>query len=175
LFDAASRIAVPDGYVSEISLAVPALIRTLVERLERGILLFVDYGFGAREYYHPQRMRGTLICHYRHRAHDDPFFLPGLQDITAHVDFTSVAVAAVQQGAQLAGYTSQAHFLINLGITELLTAYQTDDGEYAQQAAAVQKLLSPAEMGELFKAIALARGALSPLSGFARGDLSRLL
>lgn len=101
----AQRIPVPEGYISEISLAARGLAASLSRRLTQGVLLFIDYGFGAREYYHPQRSQGTLMCHYRHHAHDDPFFLTGLQDITAHVDFSAIAEAAVDNGAQLLGYT----------------------------------------------------------------------
>jgi SAM-dependent MidA family methyltransferase len=175
LHDAAARIGAPAGYVSEISLAVPGLISTLAPMVRHGVLLLIDYGFGHREYYHPQRTSGTLMCHYRHRAHDDPFFLPGLQDITAHVDFTAVANAGVRAGMRLAGYTSQAHFLVNLGITDLLAREPAQDPAYFARAAQAQKLLSPAEMGELFKVIALSRGPLPALRGFVRGDLSRLL
>ena len=144
--------------------------------LERGVLLFIDYGFGEAEYYHPQRTEGTLMCHYRHRAHADPFFWPGLQDITAHVDFSAVLRAGLQTGLTLLGYTTQAHFLVNLGITDLLARTPPEPAAgYLRLAAQVQKLLSPSEMGELFKVIALGRGVDAPLSGFARGDLSRLL
>jgi SAM-dependent MidA family methyltransferase len=175
LHDAAARIDAPAGYVSEIGLAASGLIGTLAALVRHGVLLCIDYGFGHAEYYHPQRTRGTLMCHYRHRAHDDPFFLPGLQDITSHVDFTAVANAGVRAGMRLAGYTSQAHFLVNLGITDLLAREPADDTAYIAHAAQVQKLLSPAEMGELFKVIALSRGPLPALRGFVRGDLSRLL
>jgi SAM-dependent MidA family methyltransferase len=172
----ARRLGPPVPYVGEIALAAPALVRSLAERLVQGVLLFVDYGFGEAEYYHPQRARGTLMCHYRHRAHDDPFFLPGLQDITAHVNFSAVARAGVQAGLALLGYTTQSHFLINLGITELLARTPAEQaGRYLPLAAQAQRLLSPSEMGELFKAIALGRGLASGLSGFARGDLGRLL
>jgi SAM-dependent MidA family methyltransferase len=116
------------------------------------------------------------MCHYRHRAHDDPFFLPGLQDITAHVDFSAVARTGLECGLTLLGYTTQAHFLINLGITELLARTPPEQtANYLPLSAQVQKLLSPSEMGELFKVIALGRGVEPPLSGFVRGDLSRLL
>jgi SAM-dependent MidA family methyltransferase len=111
------------------------------------------------------------MCHYRHHAHDDPFLYPGLQDITAHVDFTFAAQAAVDQGASLLGYTGQAQFLINCGITDFLAEISPDDtATYLPQAAQAQKLLSPAEMGELFKAIALGRGIDESLLGFKRGD-----
>jgi len=139
-------------------------------------LLLIDYGFGRREYYHPQRAQGTLMCHYRHRAHDDPFFLPGLQDLTAHVDFTAVAEAGIDAGLKLLGYTTQAQFLVNCGITELLEqqSAQATTSRLAPSAG-VQKLLSPAEMGELFKVIALGRGIDGPLLGFSSDDKSRLL
>lgn len=171
------RLDVPTPYVTEISPEAVALTRTLATCLEHGAALVIDYGFGRREYYHPQRSGGTLMCHYRHRAHDNPFFLPGLQDITAHVDFTAIAEAAVGCGAAHAGYTTQAHFLVNCGLTDRLQgmhASSTDAG-YARLAAGAQKLLSPAEMGELFKVIAFSRGLPLPLRGFARGDLTRLL
>jgi SAM-dependent MidA family methyltransferase len=163
-------------YISEVSLTVAALVRTLASALERGALLFIDYGFGRAEYYHPQRNRGTLMCHYRHHAHDDPFFAPGLQDITSHVDFTSVALAGVEAGLKLAGYTTQAHFLVNAGITELLAHTPPQNvAEYLPLAAQAHKLLSPAEMGELFKVIAMTRGIEDELVGFRAGDKSRLL
>ena len=169
-------VSVPDDYLSEISLAIPGLVGSLSERLQQGVLLFIDYGFGAREYYHPQRTQGTLMCHYRHHAHDNPFFLPGLQDITAHVDFTAVAERAIDSGAHLLGYTSQAHFLINCGITELLSETSPENlRDYQPLSAQLQKLTSPAEMGELFKVIALGKGLDAPLRGFASGDKSRFL
>jgi len=176
LLAAAGRLGLDSPYLSEVGLAGPALVRSLASRLERGLLLFIDYGFGQTEYYHPQRSQGTLMCHYRHRAHDDPFVFPGLQDITAHVDFSAIAHSGVDSGLALLGYTSQAHFLINLGITDLLSRMPADRvSAYLPHASAVQKLLSPAEMGELFKVIALGRGLDKPLTGFLHGDLSRLL
>lgn len=165
-----------DDYLSEVSLAARGLVTSLCERMDRGALLFIDYGFGAREYYHPQRHRGTLMCHYRHHAHDDPFYLPGLQDITAHVDFTAIAEAAIDHGAHFLGYTSQAHFLFNNGALDFLKEVSPDDLQaYLPLSAQLQKLTSPAEMGELFKVIALGKSMDQPLAGFARGDLSRLL
>lgn len=166
----------PDDYETEVSLAVPALVATLARTLERGVLLFIDYGFPTREYYHPQRARGTLMCHYRHHAHDDPFVLVGLQDITAHVDFTAVATAGVEAGLNVLGYATQAQFLVNLGITNLLGETPAESiRAYAPLAAQAQKLLSPAEMGELFKVIALGRGIAEPLAGFARADRTHTL
>ncbi len=172
----ARQIVVPDNTLGEISRATRGLVSSLSERLQQGVLLFIDYGFGAREYYHEQRVCGTLMCHYRHHAHDDPFFLPGLQDITAHVDFTAAVEAAIDAGLHLYGYTTQAHFLINCGITDLLA--QTDPEsvrDYLPLSAQLQKLTSPAEMGELFKVIALGRGVGAPLCGFVAGDKSRFL
>jgi SAM-dependent MidA family methyltransferase len=148
----------------------------LASRLEIGALLFIDYGFGAREFYHAQRTRGTLMCHYRHHAHDDPFYLPGLQDITAHVNFTDIAESGIDAGLELIGYTNQAFFLINGGITELLAQHEPENlREYLPLSGQLQKLTSPAEMGDLFKVIAMGRGMANPLTGFARGELSRAL
>jgi SAM-dependent MidA family methyltransferase len=176
LLEIAKNIQVPNDYLSEVSLAARGLVASLCERMDKGALLFVDYGFGAGEYYHPQRSRGTLMCHYRHHAHDDPFYLPGLQDITAHVDFSAVAEAAIDNGAHFLGYTSQAHFLLNNGMAEFLIEVAPDDVKaYAPLSAQLQKLTSPAEMGELFKVIALGVELDQPLAGFLRGDLSRLL
>ena len=172
----AQQIVVPDDTLSEISLAARGLVGSLSERLQQGVLLFIDYGFGAREYYHAQRDCGTLMCHYRHYAHDDPLFLPGLQDITAHVDFTAAAEAAIDAGLHLYGYTTQAHFLINCGITDLLAEADPENvRDYLPLSAQLQKLTSPAEMGELFKVIAVGKGMGVPLSGFVAGDKSRFL
>lgn len=168
---AAERLALAPGYVTEIGLAAQAFARSVGAVLERGVMLFVDYGFPAREYYHPQRTQGTLMCHYRHRAHADPFFLPGLQDITAHVDFSAIAGAATGEGLEMLGYASQEQFLLNCGITDVMLRTPPEDAaRYLPQAAAANKLLSPAEMGELFKAIACGRGVPDELVGFASGD-----
>jgi SAM-dependent MidA family methyltransferase len=174
LQQAVSARDLPDDYETEINLAAPALISSLAQGLTRGVLLFIDYGFPAHEFFHPQRNRGTLMCHYRHQAHADPFLWPGLQDITAHVDFSAVARAG--SGLNLLGYTGQAQFLINCGITELLAAVPAaDTARYAPLAAQAQQLLSPAEMGELFKVIALGRGITGLLLGFRSGDRSHTL
>ncbi len=176
LLSAAQALDLPDDYETEINLAASAFIKSFAARLRKGAMLFIDYGFPAAEYYHPQRARGTLMCHYRHHAHDDPYALVGLQDITAHVDFTAIADAGAEAGMSVVGYAAQAQFLINCGITDLLA--ETDAGDasaYAPRAAQAQKLLSPAEMGELFKVIALGRGIEGPLLGFARGDRSHTL
>lgn len=175
LFEIASGLKLAPGYVSEIGLAARAFIATLAPIIERGALLAIDYGFGEGEYYHPQRSSGTLMCHYRNQAHGDPFYLPGLQDITSHVDFSAVAHAGIAGGLELFGYTTQANFLINCGITGLLSQESPENiAEYLPLSAGAQKLLSPSEMGELFKVIALGKN-LEGLIGFARGDKSRLL
>lgn len=171
LHEAAARLKLAPGYRSEIGLAAQGLIASLAECLERGTLLFIDYGFGASEFYHPQRREGTLMCHFRHRSHDDPLSHPGLQDLTAHVDFSAIAEAGMAHGLALAGYTSQAHFLINCGLTDLLAETSPEQASaYLPLAAQAQKLVSPAEMGELFKVIAFTKGEAIPLRGFARGD-----
>lgn len=183
LLDVARRLPPTDQlshplYISEISLANRHFIRSLATLLQRGAILLIDYGFGQNEYYHPQRHQGTLMCHYRHHAHDDPFFLPGLQDITSHVDFSAIARTALDSGLQLAGYTTQAHFLINCGITDLLARTPADQpGSYLPLVSQVQRLVSPAEMGELFKVMILSRDIdIDAVScGFMRGDLRRLL
>ena len=161
--------AVP--FVSEVSLATRHWVSEWGHRLSQGALLLIDYGLPRHELYHPQRNHGTLRCHYRQRAHDNPFWWPGLSDITSHVDFTAVAEAGFDAGLDVLGYTSQASFLINCGLGELLMARQEDGGEQAVRAnGAVQTLIAPGEMGELFKVIALGRGIDVPLRGFARGD-----
>ena len=167
----AARMPALPGYVSEINLQGEAWIAAMGGWLERGAALLLDYGFPRSEYYHPQRAGGTLMCHLRHHAHGDPFTAPGLQDITAHVDFTAMADAALEAGLQVLGYTSQARFLMNAGLMELLAQLDPSDvQQYAQAVAPVQKLLSESEMGELFKVLAVGRGITEPLAGFSRGD-----
>jgi SAM-dependent MidA family methyltransferase len=144
------------NFESELPEQASAWINTVAQFMESGILLLLDYGFPANEFYHPQRSGGTLQCHYRHHSHSEPFYLPGLQDITAHVDFSALTEAAVSSGLDLIGYTTQAHFLINLGILDRLGA-MTGDQQYLRHAQAVGRLLSEAEMGELFKAVAFAK------------------
>jgi len=161
----------PDGYITEVCPAAQGLIASLAKLLQQGVILMLDYGFSAREYYHPQRRQGTLMCHFQHYAHDDPLIYPGLQDITAHVNFTAMAETALAHGLNCAGYTTQAQFLMNCGILQLLqTVSPEDSARYLPMVAAVQKLLSPAEMGELFKVLALSKGLSEPLLGFVSGD-----
>ncbi|MES2771916.1 MAG: SAM-dependent methyltransferase [Pseudomonadota bacterium] len=164
------------GYLSELSLVVPAWLAALSKALRCGALLLIDYGFPQREYYHPQRHNGTLMCHYRHYAHGEAFYFPGLQDITAHVDFTAVTESACANGLDLLGYTTQSTFLFNCGVTEVLARTPADDAlRYLPIANEVQKLISPAEMGELFKVIAFGKGLGEPLIGFKQGDRSHTL
>jgi SAM-dependent MidA family methyltransferase len=176
LLEAAQGIRVPSPYVSEIGLAAQAWMRTLAQSLDEGVLFVVDYGFPAHEYYHPQRSMGTLMCHYQHRAHGDPFAHPGEEDITAHVDFSALAAAAREAGAEVLGYATQAQFLVNCGITEVLAEANADNAlHYAPIAAQAQKLLSPAEMGELFKVLAVGSPRRGPLLGFSHGERSASL
>jgi SAM-dependent MidA family methyltransferase len=162
--------AFPPGdydYLSEINLAAEALVRTVAQSLECGIALFIDYGFPAREYYHPQRSMGTMRCHYRHRFHGDPFFMPGLQDITAHVDFSAMAQAAESGGSEVYGFTTQAYFLISCGLAVLVAGGDPNMTLSRLKAtSAVHRLISPAEMGELFKVLAIGKGFEGPLQGF---------
>jgi SAM-dependent MidA family methyltransferase len=177
LRDAARGCYPAEGdYLSEINPAAQALVTSLAARCAAGLLLAVDYGFPAGEYYHPQRKDGTLMAHYRHRTIDDPFFLPGLADVTAHVDFSAIAHAGVAGGMSVAGYATQARFLINCGILDALTRRgDPQSPAYIREAAAVQKLLSPAEMGELFKVLALTKHIDEDLVGFREGDQSHRL
>lgn len=158
--------ALPDGYLTEVHPQQAGFVRMLADMLRAGgggAALLIDYGFPAHEYYLPQRAQGTLMCHYRHRAHGDPFFLPGLQDITAHVDFTAVARAGLEAGLDLQAYMSQAAFLLSAGLTSLLGRGPVDDpARWLPAANAVQKLTSPAEMGELFKVLVLAHDLALP-------------
>lgn len=161
----------PPDYVSELGEQAAAWVAEAGRRVGRGALLLIDYGFPAGEFYHPQRAQGTLMCHYRHRAHDDPFLWPGLQDVTAHVDFSAIAQAGLDAGLDLLGYASQANVLLNLGLPERFTALAGHDPVvHARAAQGVQRLIGDAEMGELFKVIALGRGLSDDAIGFVRAD-----
>ena len=160
------------GYASEINLAIRPWLHSIADCLEAGMVLLIDYGYPRREYLHPQRAAGTLQCHYRQRVHDDVFFHPGLQDITAHVDFTSVAEAATDAGLQVAGYTTQAHFLLDCGIEGLLQGSASVDGvDYLRQAQQAKTLMLPGEMGERFQCMALTRGLDTDIPGFRMQDM----
>jgi SAM-dependent MidA family methyltransferase len=165
----------PDGYVSELCLAFQPWISGLAAQLEAGIALLIDYGLPRSQLYHPERARGTLRCHFRHRAHDDPFVNVGLQDITAWVDFTRVAEAADSAGLEVLGFNTQAAFLIGAGMESLLATEMELAGEDARRRATLageaRRLMLPGEMGEVFKVIALGRGIVAPLAGFATQDL----
>mgnify|MGYP001405849044 CR=1 FL=1 len=176
LLELVSKLNLHEGYMTEVCPAASGLIASLANVLEQGIILMIDYGFSAREYYHPQRNQGTLMCHYQHYAHIDPLIYIGLQDITAHVNFSQIAMLCDPHGIRLAGYASQAQFLMNCGILELMSQVSPHDmARYAPLAAAAQKLLSPAEMGDLFKVIALSKNIDEPLLGFMQGDKSYTL
>jgi SAM-dependent MidA family methyltransferase len=168
----------PDGcdYLSEINLAAEALVEDLGSRLCAGAMLIVDYGFPRAEHYHPERREGTLMGHYRHRAHSDPFLWPGLSDITAHVDFTAIAEAGERAGLTVAGYTTQASFLIACGLLERLRAIAPPQSlAYLREASAVQTLTSVRGMGERFKVMALARSGDIDWRGFSLSDHSHRL
>ncbi|MFZ3087526.1 MAG: SAM-dependent methyltransferase, partial [Methylotenera sp.] len=176
LFDLAANLALPNDYLTEVCPAASGLITSLAHLLKRGVIVMLDYGFSAREYYHPQRNLGTLMCHYQHYAHTEPLTYVGLQDITAHVDFTGIAHAGVNSGLALSGFCTQAQFLMNCGILNLMSQVSAHNmAQYAPLAAAAQKLLSPAEMGDLFKGIAFSKKFEAPLLGFASGDKSHTL
>ncbi|MDR9455604.1 MAG: SAM-dependent methyltransferase [Spiribacter sp.] len=161
----------PSGYASEWCPGLAPWVNALSALIEAGAALLVDYGYPRREYYHAQRQTGTLLCHYRHRAHDDPFYWPGLQDITASVDFTLAARAGQQAGLEVLGFTTQGNFLTGAGLPQLLEETAAGDpnraAELAQQA---KPLLFPDEMGERFKVLALGRALDEPLAGFSFTD-----
>src|SRR6186713_2326003 len=166
----------PDGYVSEVCLSFQPWMASLAAQLEEGVALLIDYGLPRAHLYHPERSAGTLRCHFRHRAHDDPFINVGLQDITAWVDFTRVAEAADSAGLEVLGFASQAAFLIGAGMESLLTAGMQLAGEdnvaRSRLAGEARRLMLPGEMGEIFKVIALGRGYESPLAGFSTQTLA---
>ncbi len=157
------------GTVVEIHLQAQAFVRTLAQHMGRAVAIFIDYGFPEAEYYHPQRTGGTLMCHRAHQSDADPLVAVGLKDITAHVNFTGIALAAQDAGLEVLGYTSQARFLINSGLAALMK-----DAPLLQRTAA-QRLIHEHEMGELFKVIGLARGVRLDAVGFASGDRSHRL
>jgi len=173
---AAARFPAEGDHESEINPAAEALIEDIGGRMTGGAALFIDYGFPAAEYYHPQRSAGTLMCHYRHRAHTNPFLWPGLTDITAHVDFSAMAAAGERAGLALAGFAAQAPFLLGCGILDALAANgEPGSVEYLKASIPVQRLLSPAEMGELFKVLALAKSRDIAWPGFTLADRSHRL
>ena len=156
-------------YLTEIHPQGEAFVKTLADRLQKGAVFLIDYGFPEREYYHEQRSSGTLMCHQGHLADSNPLLSVGLKDITAHVNFTSVALSAQEAGLHVLGYTTQAHFLINSGLLDLLETASI------QERAMAQKLITEHEMGELFKVIALGVGPMWEPKGFHQGDRSHTL
>jgi SAM-dependent MidA family methyltransferase len=170
---ARERYPAEGDYLGEVNRAAEALVTTVGRRIASGALLVIDYGFPRHEYYHPQRASGTLVGHYRHRVHADPFLWPGLSDLTSHVDFTAVAEAGERAGLHVAGFATQASFLLGCGILDRLRGVGAPESiEYLRAASAVQKLLSPAEMGELFKVLLLGRSSVRLL---ALSDMSQRL
>ncbi|MSP52781.1 MAG: class I SAM-dependent methyltransferase [Gammaproteobacteria bacterium] len=157
------------GYQTEINLMLDAWLASLAEILQQGVILLIDYGFPRHEYFHPQRSMGTLMCHYRHRAHSDPFLNVGLQDITAHVDFTAVAEAATKNNLDVLGFTTQAAFLLNNKILEL--ANSEHDQQRWRNVQKIQQLIAPQEMGELFKVMALGKNFYEALPAFEFKDM----
>ena len=165
-----------EGYVSEYCPRLPAWTRAVTQPLRQGAALWFDYGLPRAQYYLPERHEGTLVCHYRHRAGSDPFVNVGLQDITAWVDFTHLAEASREAGFELAGFTTQAHFLAGLGIDrEMRLAAGDDQNSFARLANQARQLMLPGEMGERFKAMAWLRGLELPLPGFGLLDLRHTL
>ncbi len=161
------RESIPKPYTTEINCNIKPWLNSLNDVLDEGLILISDYGYPRQEYFHPQRHAGTLICHYRHHAHDDPFLYPGLQDITASVDFTTVAEAAADAGLHVSGFTTQAHFLIASGLDQFVSEYETDDVvERTKMVHQVTKLTMPGEMGEIFKFIGLTKELDIQLCGF---------
>ena len=166
-----SRYQLLPGYISEAHILLSAWLQSVAAVLEQGMMLLIDYGYPRHEYYHPQRSSGTLMCHYRQRAHNDPFLWPGLQDITAHVDFTAVAEAALVAELEVTGYTTQTYFLLDCGLDNLLQqAGPTDSTHYIHLAQQAKTLILPDEMGERFKCIGLARGLTTTVPGFRLQD-----
>ena len=164
-------LCLPAHYTSEINFHAEAWVGSVADRLTEGMVLLVDYGFPRAEFYHPQRAGGTLMCHYRHRAHADPLIGVGLQDITAHVDFTAIAAAGCAAGLELLGYTSQAAFLLDCDLEKILSASDPDDVRtHLALTRQIKKLTLPQEMGELVKVMALGRGLDRPLAGFRQQD-----
>ncbi|RLA07033.1 MAG: class I SAM-dependent methyltransferase [Gammaproteobacteria bacterium] len=168
------HLGLAEGYLTEINFAAETWVESLANVLDEGLVLLVDYGYCRDEYYHPQRNQGTFLCYFRHTAADDPVRFPGLQDMTAHIDFTAMAEAASRGGLQVSGFTTQANFLISCGILDQL-ADRADDDNYIETLAPVKQLLLPGGMGEVFKVLALTRGYAQPLRGMATRDIRHTL
>tara|TARA_R110002072_G_scaffold3803_3_gene27144 strand:- start:12756 stop:13955 length:1200 start_codon:yes stop_codon:yes gene_type:complete len=161
----------PENYVSEINTQLGSWLSGLESALNKGVMFFIDYGYSAAEYYHPERMDGSLLCHYRHRVHADPFYNPGLQDITCSANFTALAECADSVGLHVSGYTNQTYFLFGCGLEELLADMnQLDIKAQTKIAQQVRILTMPEEMGERFKVMALTKDYNSILQGFTLMD-----
>lgn len=171
LTERVAPLRLPPDYESEIGFAAEAWTRSVADILQSGVVLLIDYGFPRAEFYHPDRSSGTLMCHYRHRAHGDPLILAGLQDITAHVDFTAIADAGADGGLDVLGYTSQAAFLIGSGLERAAGRLDPSDTRaHLALTEQIKKLTLPHEMGELYKIMVLGRGVTPPLQGFGLQD-----
>ena len=165
-----------EGFISEVCPRAQAWIHALGVSLQRGLALVIDYGFPAREYYLPERSQGTLRCHYQHRAHNDPLILPGIQDVTCHVNFSALAEAGRTAGFDVLGYTSQESYLLALGLLDLATPQPEDDENVMlSRAAEVKQLILPSQMGEAFKVMALGKNIEQALAGFKLRDRSSSL
>lgn len=168
-------LPLPPGYQTEVAPRAAALATALADCLQRGLLLLADYGYGRREYYHPQRSTGTLMCHRQQRSDSNPLQDIGEKDITAHVDFTAIAEAGIAGGAALAGYVTQAQGLVSGGITDRLAAYGAGSAAYLRASNAAHRLLAPHEMGEIIKWMAFTKGDAPPPAAFRRGDIRQRL
>jgi SAM-dependent MidA family methyltransferase len=164
-----------EPYYSEVNFVAEDWIKSLAESLESAVLLIIDYGYPRNAYYHAQRHMGTLMCHYQHRAHPDPLILAGIQDITAHVDFTAMADAALEAGMDVAGFASQAHFLLNMGLLSLIDPQQQNLPDFLQASGEVKRLTLPGEMGESFKVMAFTKNYDGDVIGFEQHDIRHLL
>jgi SAM-dependent MidA family methyltransferase len=170
-----STISEIDPYVSEVNFIAEDWIKSLAECIDSGVVLIVDYGYPRSAYYHSQRHMGTLMCHYQHRAHPDPLILPGIQDITAHIDFTAIADAALECGMDVVGFATQAHFLLNLGLLDLLDVDEQTLPDFLQASGEVKRLTLPGEMGESFKVMAFSKNYDDAVLGFEQHDIRHLL
>ena len=175
-----TSIAETEPYHSEVNFIAQDWIRSLADGIESAVVLIIDYGYPRNAYYHLQRHMGTLMCHYQHRAHPDPLILTGIQDITAHIDFTAMADAALESGMEVVGFTTQAHFLLNLDLLGLLDARQQETGQaglrnYFQASGEVKRLTLPGEMGESFKVMAFSKNYQDDVAGFEQHDIRHLL
>jgi SAM-dependent MidA family methyltransferase len=162
-------------YHSEVNFMAEDWIKSLAEHMESGVALIIDYGYPRNGYYHAQRYMGTLMCHYQHRAHPDPLLLPGIQDITAHIDFTAMADAALESGLGVVGFASQAHFLLNIGLLSLIDPEQQNLPDYLKASGEVKRLTLPGEMGESFKVMAFSKNYDGDVIGFEQHDIRHLL